>query len=87
MNNSLTLILPGLVVAVVGLVLFLVEAFVPAKRVLAYIAAAGLALAGVLAASSSRSSSVPWASSPSCSPTATSTCIVPRGASSTGCSC
>jgi NADH-quinone oxidoreductase subunit N len=49
MDNSLTLILPGLVVAVVGLVLFLVEAFVSAKRALAYIAAAGLGVAGVLA--------------------------------------
>jgi NADH-quinone oxidoreductase subunit N len=49
MNNSVTLILPGLVVALVGLVLFLVEAFAPGRRLLAYVAAAGLALGGVLA--------------------------------------
>jgi NADH-quinone oxidoreductase subunit N len=50
MNNSLTLILPGLVVAVVALALFVLEAFVPGRRLLTWVAAGGLALGGVLAA-------------------------------------
>ena len=50
MNNSLTLMLPGLVVAVVALALFMLEAFLPGRRLLAWVAAGGLALGGVLAA-------------------------------------
>jgi NADH-quinone oxidoreductase subunit N len=45
LNNSLHVVLPGVVVAVAALVVFVVDLFVSRKSVLAYIAALGLAAA------------------------------------------
>src|SRR5450756_1079227 len=48
-NNAVVVILPGVVVAVGALVVFLVDLFVARKAVLAWIAAAGLVAGAVVA--------------------------------------
>lgn len=49
-NNALAVILPGVVLAVAAALVFAVDLFVAAKAVLAWLAAAGLAAAAVVAA-------------------------------------
>ena len=48
-NNTVTVILPGVVIAATALLVFLVDMFVRRKEILAWVAAAGLVAAAAVA--------------------------------------